>query len=83
MENSLAKLHYSLDQKDEFCDMSHAYREGNACTDKLADYGVLISGFMWWDLIPNFLRSVFFHDMTGLPSQLGFIKMRGGFRTFV
>lgn len=42
--------------------VSHVYQESNICTDKLADSGIQSSGFRGfrlWDLVPDFLKSVF------------------------
>lgn len=50
--------------------VSHVYQEDNGCVDKLADHGLQIPGFICWDLIPNFLRYVFFQDRSSLPSYM-------------
>jgi hypothetical protein len=39
---------------------SHVYREGNSCADKLAAHGHVITGFLWWDVIPPFI----YHDFS-------------------
>lgn len=47
---------------------SHIYREGNACADKLAEFGLLNLGFRWWDSIPDFIIEDFSQNRNGLPS---------------
>lgn len=32
----------------------HVYREGNVCADRLANFGIGISGLVWWNIIPDF-----------------------------
>jgi ribonuclease HI len=44
---------------------SHVYREGNSCADKLAAHGHVITGFLWWDVIPPFIYHDFFFDRIG------------------
>lgn len=41
---------------------SHVYREDNVCDDKLANYGTSISGLVWWNYIPSFIKEDFFYD---------------------
>lgn len=48
--------------------VSHVFREGNHCADKLAAFGVSSRCFTWWDLIPQFSREDFFRDRFGLPN---------------
>lgn len=38
---------------------SHVFREGNTCADLLANHGIGISGFCWWDSIPSFIKDEF------------------------
>lgn len=47
---------------------THIYREGNTCADKLACHGTIIQGYLWWDLIPNFIREDFFRNRYGMPN---------------
>lgn len=47
--------------------VSHIYREGNSCADKLARHGVYIQGSIWWDSVPAFVREDFFQNRFGLP----------------
>ncbi|XP_024190514.1 uncharacterized protein LOC112194518 [Rosa chinensis] len=45
--------------------ITHVFREGNQVADKLANYGALNSGSVWWDSIPHFLISSFGHNFSG------------------
>lgn len=45
--------------------VSHIFREDNSCADKLASYGVDSRCYSWWNLIPNFIRTDFFHNRWG------------------
>lgn len=47
--------------------VSHIFREGNFCVDRLASYGVSSKCYSWWDLVPRFIRADFFHNKWGLP----------------
>lgn len=47
--------------------VSHIFREGNTCADRLASHGLTIQGFSWWDSIPNFIREDFFRNRFSLP----------------
>lgn len=46
---------------------SHIFREGNCCTDKLANHGHGLVDVLWWDSIPMFIRDDFYRDRFGLP----------------
>lgn len=46
---------------------SHIYREGNACADTLASFGLSVGDFVWWDFVPNFIWDDFNHNKIGLP----------------
>lgn len=48
--------------------VTHIYREGNHCADKLASFGVASRRFSWWDLIPDFINVDFFRNRFGLPN---------------
>lgn len=48
--------------------ISHIYREGNNCADKLANYGVISQCFSWWDLASDFISEAFFRNRWGLPN---------------
>lgn len=48
--------------------VTHIYREGNHCADKLASFGVASRCFTWWDLIPSFIRDDFDRDRWSLPN---------------
>lgn len=48
--------------------VSHIFREGNTCADKLADFGLSVVGSVWWDSIPSFVTEEFFRNRNGLPN---------------
>jgi hypothetical protein len=48
--------------------VSHIFREGNCCADKLANMGLGISSNFWWDTCPMEVRNDYIHNMLGLPS---------------
>lgn len=48
--------------------VTHIFREGNICVDRLTAHGLHIQGFMWWDIIPSFVREDFFRNRFSLPS---------------
>lgn len=47
--------------------VSHIYREGNSRAHKFATHGLSINSFIWWDLIPSFIREDFNRNRFGLP----------------
>ncbi|XP_019431606.1 PREDICTED: uncharacterized protein LOC109338757 [Lupinus angustifolius] len=50
------------------CIVSHVYREGNSCADKLAIYGLHHKIFSLWNFVPNFLLEDFSRNRMGLPN---------------
>jgi len=48
--------------------ISHTYREGNKCTDKLASFGLDIQGLTIWLEMPSFIGSMFGQDRIGMPN---------------
>lgn len=48
--------------------VSHVFREGNTCADKLADFGVKNQGYFWWDLPPIFITEELLRNKLGLPN---------------
>jgi len=40
----------------------HIYREGNSCTDKLANHGHSVTSIFWWDVLPAFISQDIFRD---------------------
>jgi len=48
--------------------VSHIYREGNVCTDALANIGLNLNGFMWWHDAPNSIRQEVVKNMLGMPN---------------
>jgi ribonuclease HI len=49
-----------------FC-ISHIYREGNHCADKLASLGLASTGFTWWNIAPTIIRNDLASNRLGLP----------------
>jgi hypothetical protein len=47
--------------------VSHIYREGNHCADKLASLGLTLPGFTWGNQIPPQLRDDFGRNRLGMP----------------
>ncbi|KAK2443569.1 hypothetical protein QL285_014658 [Trifolium repens] len=47
--------------------VSHIYREGNHCADKLANLGLTLPNFTWWDHIPPVLLDDFGRNRLGMP----------------
>ncbi|KAF1878461.1 hypothetical protein Lal_00047130 [Lupinus albus] len=50
-----------------FC-ISHIYREGNSCADKLASYGIVSMRKSIWFSPPNFLTNEYHRNRLGLPN---------------
>lgn len=48
--------------------VTHIYREGNVCADALANIGLNIIGFLWWQDAPNIIRSDVIKNMLGMPN---------------
>jgi ribonuclease HI len=48
--------------------VTHVYREGNRCADKLASKGLEVQGVTVWLQIPEFLNCLFTHDRLGMPN---------------
>ncbi|XP_019430046.1 PREDICTED: uncharacterized protein LOC109337520, partial [Lupinus angustifolius] len=48
--------------------VSHIYREGNACADSLAKFGISSNTYTWWNSIPTFIHSHFYRNWLGLPN---------------
>jgi hypothetical protein len=47
--------------------ISHIYREGNHCADKLASLGLTLHGFTWWNQIPPKIKGGFGRNRLGMP----------------
>ena len=47
---------------------SHIFREGNQVADALADFGMSLSAFSWWNEPPHFILGPFQRDKIGLPN---------------
>lgn len=54
--------------KDRNFVISHIYREGNCCTNKLTSFEINVNGFVWWDGLPSFVRSDFSRNRLGFPN---------------
>ncbi|XP_019455095.1 PREDICTED: uncharacterized protein LOC109356219 [Lupinus angustifolius] len=48
--------------------VTHIFRQGNACADKLATYGVSSKVDTWWNYMPNFLYEDFYRNRNLLPN---------------
>jgi hypothetical protein len=48
--------------------VSHIFRDKNHYTDKLANIGLSIPSFFWWEDCPIQVRNDYVHNMLGLPS---------------
>lgn len=48
--------------------VSHIYREGNSCADKLPNFGIVSRNYIWWDNLPVLVSEDFFQDRQSLPS---------------
>ena len=68
------KLHKRWEACQFFCKnivlvLSHIYREGNFCVDKLANVGALSRDFFnWWNLIPVFVRKELLRNRLSLSN---------------
>jgi ribonuclease HI len=49
-----------------FC-ISHIYREGNHCADKLASIGLTLNEFHWWNSAPEIIWNDLASNRLGLP----------------
>lgn len=49
------------------CMITHIYREGNHCADKLARLGLALDGFLWWNSPPVDIREDLIKNRLGLP----------------
>jgi hypothetical protein len=47
--------------------VSHIYREGNHCADKLASLGLTLHGFTWWNQISPKIKGDFGRNRMGMP----------------
>jgi len=50
-----------------YCMITHIYREGNHCVDKLARSGLAIDGFLWWSSPLGEIRGDLVKNIIGLP----------------
>jgi ribonuclease HI len=48
--------------------VTHIYREGNHCADKLANLGLSLQGYTWWSCIPPQLAVDYDRNRLGFPS---------------
>jgi len=47
--------------------VTHVYREGNHCADQLANIGLSLNTFFWWNHIPHQITEAFARNKLGLP----------------
>lgn len=52
--------------------VTHIYREGNSCADKLANIGVSLSSFTWWNEPPTQILAEIFCNRLGLGFEIFF-----------
>jgi hypothetical protein len=50
------------------CVVSHIYREGNQVADSLANHGLSINTFVFWEDIPLFISDYVIRNKLGIPS---------------
>ncbi|KAF1872450.1 hypothetical protein Lal_00016748 [Lupinus albus] len=48
--------------------VTHIFREGNTCADRLAAFGVTSRVYTWWDVIPRFIFEEFNKNRLGIPN---------------
>lgn len=48
--------------------VTHVYREGNSCADKLANIGLALSSHIWFTSIPTQVVADFVRDKHGYPN---------------
>jgi hypothetical protein len=48
--------------------VSHIYREGNECADALANLGLDLVNYVFWNDVPQPVSDSFVRNKTGLPS---------------
>jgi len=48
--------------------VTHIYREGNRCADKLSSTGLELQGATVWTIMHDFLKNFLVHDRLGLPN---------------
>ncbi|KAF1882437.1 hypothetical protein Lal_00039085 [Lupinus albus] len=48
--------------------VTHIFREGNTCADRLAAFGVTSRVYTWWDVIPRFIFEEFNRNRLGIPN---------------
>ncbi|CAL0304839.1 unnamed protein product [Lupinus luteus] len=48
--------------------VSHVYREGNTCADKLANFGLSINTTRWWNHAPSFILNDVIRNRLNLPN---------------
>lgn len=62
--------------------VSHIYHQENYCASRLANYGLQVENYIWWNLVPNFISSWSFRDKMGLLNY-HFCLFVHGFRLYV
>ncbi|KAF1865677.1 hypothetical protein Lal_00021708 [Lupinus albus] len=48
--------------------VTHIFREGNTCADRLAAFGVTSKVYTWWDVIIRFIFEEFNRNRLGVPN---------------
>jgi len=49
------------------CFVTHIFREGNHCADRLAALGLTLNEFTWWNNIPVSIREHLVKNRLGIP----------------
>jgi hypothetical protein len=47
--------------------VTHIFREGNTCADKLASIGPSVRDFTWWNEVHKYIITNFARSKVGLP----------------
>ena len=48
--------------------VTHIYGDGNTCADTLANIGLNVNSFIWWQDVPNIIRFDVLSNMLGMPN---------------
>jgi len=60
--------------------VSHIYREGNQCADRLANFGLSIHSISFWPGVPVVISGCFVNNKLGLPN-FRFVSLRGSWHS--
>jgi len=54
----------------QFFDFSYIYKEGNVCADKLANIGLTLDTFVFYDVVHVDVRAAYVHNKLRMPSYI-------------